>query len=662
MDIPKEEGLVMNPEKVRTQARTVPFKRMITASMMFLMAAVMLVWFEGPTHGQRLSGDLSATLTPGEIGLGETAMLRVSLAGEKGAPPIIPETKGLQFYPAGQSSAYESVNGRTSSTKSYLYMVRAQRPGDYTIPGIRMEVNGRMLMSPPLKLTVLNTVGARQSLPVPPAHRPARQYPQSDVKEAADGHVAFIRITPSKKRAFVGEEIPVEINAYFRQGVGARLTSQPTLQSPAFSSRELSEKPVQTERLINGRPYAVLTWHAAISPVKEGVYPVRVGLNAVLMVPQAVSGRRSLLGGGMFGKMFDHAFDDDFFDRFFSGTREQPVQLKSKNTQFTVFPLPVTGRPPEFTGAVGQFNLRATATPGKVAVGDPLVLKTVITGKGNFDRVMPPRLDTTEGFKTYTPSVIATSGNAGDDGRKAFEQAIIPMNDGITEIPPVSFSYFNPETQVYETVTSRPIPVQIASMPAQDGIARRNLATHPPDPSTKGSDTSTPEAKDTLAPVDVALGSVKGSMRPLVRNPWVLGAQGVPLGLMFVGLFLGRRNRKFQKDPTLLKMKATKHQINQAMREMDRAITTHDVPGFFKAGREATQHCLSAQWGLQPQSITLKDLKERLYGNTTGLCRLFESADAAAYSGKSFTQEELSQIRTTIQKELASLRGDGLST
>jgi hypothetical protein len=93
---------------------------------------------------------------------------------------------------------------------------------------------------------------------------------------------------------------------------------------------------------------------------------------------------------------------------------------------------------------------------------------------------------------------------------------------------------------------------------------------------------------------------------------------------------------------------------------MDRAITTHDVPGFFKAGREATQYCLSEQWGLQPQSITLKDLKERLCSNTSGLCQIFESADAAAYSGKSFTQEELRQIRATIRKELLALRSDGM--
>lgn len=144
-------------------------------------------------------------------------------------------------------------------------------------------------------------------------------------------------------------------------------------------------------------------------------------------------------------------------------------------------------------------------------------------------------------------------------------------------------------------------------------------------------------------------------INPLVKNPWFLGAQGIPLGVLVFGLFLGRRNHKLIKDPAALQHKASKQHIARGMSEMNRAISSHDVPAFFKAGRDRAQQCLSERRGLQPRSITLKDLKERLSRESTGLCRLFECADAATYSGQSFTPVELTRIRDTIQMELMAL-------
>ena len=49
--------------------------------------------------------------------------------------------------------------------------------------------------------------------------------------------------------------------------------------------------------------------------------------------------------------------------------REVPVTIDA--VPIEVLPLPDEGKPADFTGAVGQWNLEVTAKPTEVAVGDP---------------------------------------------------------------------------------------------------------------------------------------------------------------------------------------------------------------------------------------------------------------------------------------------------
>ena len=102
----------------------------------------------------------------------------------------------------------------------------------------------------------------------------------------------------------MGELVPVEIRAYFRQGMQATLRSLPMLKGSAFAFQDPDKKPQQTEEVIDGVGYTVLTWYGAISAVKEGEHRVDAELNATLLVPQRSLRHRSPFGGGL--------FDDDF--------------------------------------------------------------------------------------------------------------------------------------------------------------------------------------------------------------------------------------------------------------------------------------------------------------------------------------------------------------
>jgi hypothetical protein len=87
---------------------------------------------------------------------------------------------------------------------------------------------------------------------------------------------------------------------------------------------------------------------------------------------------------------------------------------------------------------------------------------------------------------------------------------------------------------------------------------------------------------------------------------------------------------------------------------MDIAMRGGDAAGFFDACRDAVRERLGVLWGIEPQAITLADIRNRL-PDATGVANVFATADAAAYSGQSFSQEELRACRDELRQELETL-------
>ena len=141
-----------------------------------------------------------------------------------------------------------------------------------------------------------------------------------------------------------------------------------------------------------------------------------------------------------------------------------PVELKSDEAQLTLLPLPQEGRPEDFSGAVGDYQFIYSAGPKKVKVGDPVTLRMEINGTGNFNTVIIPKLENTEGFRVYEPQIKTES------GKKTFRQVLIPESDKVYQTPKAIFTYFDPEKKIYKTITQEPTPLQVekvAESPAQ---------------------------------------------------------------------------------------------------------------------------------------------------------------------------------------------------
>ena len=203
---------------------------------------------------------------------------------------------------------------------------------------------------------------------------------------------------------------------------------------------------------------------------------------------------------------FDQMFSDPFFDDAFAAMmgHKKEVTLGSEPDVLTVQPLPAANRPAGFAGAVGNFQIRATASPTSATAGDPLTLRLEVSGTGNFDRLTSDVLPSADGWKTYpAKNTFAPEDSAGYRGTKTFEQVVMAKDAGVKEIPALRLSFFDPESKRYETRTTAPIPVQITGAPA-------NLAATNGTPAAATPNTPPAPAAPDLVPNKVEAGPLRG--------------------------------------------------------------------------------------------------------------------------------------------------------
>ena len=134
---------------------------------------------------------------------------------------------------------------------------------------------------------------------------------------------------------------------------------------------------------------------------------------------------------------------------------ETPVDISVQPLPLQVLSLPTAGRPPTFSGAVGDLTFSAVATPREVAVGDLITTVMKIRGKGYLDKLVPPSFGTAPQFKVYELRPVPSGAD-----EKVFEQILIPLSTNALAIPAVSFCFFDPLAAAYKTQTQGPFPLR----------------------------------------------------------------------------------------------------------------------------------------------------------------------------------------------------------
>jgi hypothetical protein len=583
-------------------------------------------------------------IQPAEISLGEAARLTITASGSNLSPIAPPAVPGLEFVVLSQTQQIESINGVTTASTTVTYQVIPQEAGIFTIPSLARGSQPLVLRVSPSGTAPGGTAsGSNPRTPNSPP--PAGGQNGADAGLTTNG-TAFVRLRVAKHELYVGESLPVEIQVGVRDGLVASLNGLPTMNGDAFTLNKLSNQPQRTEELIDGKPFTILTWRSVLAAVKPGA------LSMTIETPVTVRMRTRArpLGGLLGDPALDEVFNDPIFQNFFAGTTEKEITVASAPAAFTVLPLPTEGRPADFSGAVGTFQVSSELSDSKVAAGDPLTLRLHVTGAGNFDRINGVMLSDLDHWKTYQPTAaFKPADDIGFEGEKIFEQPLIAAQPGAQALPGLAFSYFDPKTRRYEVARTGPLSVTVSPAPAGGSLTSSVAGTLRPPPSTDAAPTA-PEHGG-LRPDQAEAGAVLSSLRPLYSQPRFLA---IPAGLIlaFSGAWAWslRRERR-AKDSIGASRRAASQTTEALLGQMETASACGNAALFFTSARSALQRSLAARWHLAPQDITIADIEARL-GGESDVRRVFALADEANYSGRNIDSTDLQRWNQIVLRHV----------
>jgi hypothetical protein len=138
-------------------------------------------------------------------------------------------------------------------------------------------------------------------------------------------------------------------------------------------------------------------------------------------------------------------------------------EVRSKKNHIRVIPLP-KGAPTSFTGGVGKFEIASETDKKTIRQGEVVTYTLILKGSGNLQDVNKPKVNFGEHFKVYGDPEIKenfsyTSNGAEGEIRMLYHLQAI--KDGNVSFGKIVLSYFDPEAEVYKTVSTVPEKISI---------------------------------------------------------------------------------------------------------------------------------------------------------------------------------------------------------
>ena len=381
---------------------------------------------------------------PDAVAVGDQFRLSYTVNTQKVKNFRAPSIKGFDVL-MGPSRSYsmQSINGNTTETLTFTYILLAQKEGEYTIPGATITANGDQMLSNSVKIKVL---------PADKANSSQSGNAQSTSRSSSSGtsisnNDLFITATASKTTAYEQEAILLTYKIY----TVVDLRGFDNVKLPDFKGFHSQEVELPNDRRWGLEHYKGRNYHSTI-------------YRQFVLFPQQ-SGKLTIDAARFDASIEKMDAIDDPFEAFFNGGAGS-IQIKktlmTPKLTIDVKALPA-GKPADFSGGVGEFNISSSINSTKVKTNDAITVKVVISGTGNLKLVGEPEVKFPEDFEVYDPKVDSKFRltNAGLSGNKVIEYLAIPRNAGTYKIPAIKFSYFDIKSRSYKTLTTEEYTVQV---------------------------------------------------------------------------------------------------------------------------------------------------------------------------------------------------------
>lgn len=431
------------------------------------MRKIVFLWMVLIAVGVNAFADDKVSFTasaPDAVAVGDQFRLSYTVTTQQVRDFRAPSIKGFDVLMGpsrSQQSSMQIINGKTTSTSSitFTYILMATAEGDFTIPGATITANGNQLVSNSVKIKVLPADQAAESSSGNGGGRSGGSTSRASAGTSVSNTDLFITATASKTTVYEQEAFLLTYKIYTL--VDLRMFDNVKL--PDFKGFHSQEVELPNDR----------RW--GLEHYKGRNYQTTVYRQFVLFPQQ--SGKLTI-DAARFDAVIDKATGvSDPFEAFFNGGANV-VQVKKSivTPQLTidVKALPA-GKPMDFTGGVGEFNITSSINSTNVKTNDAVTVKLVISGTGNLKLLSNPEVKFPEDFEVYDPKVDNKFRltNAGLSGSKVVEYLAIPRSAGTYKIPAVTFSYFDVNSRSYKTLTTEEYELHVEK---GEGNANQTIA------------------------------------------------------------------------------------------------------------------------------------------------------------------------------------------
>jgi hypothetical protein len=389
---------------------------------------------------------------PRVVSEGERFQLTYTVNAQSNTPNLVlPDAFRLLSGPGTSRSTNTSiVNGQvtTSFSLTFTYILDALSEGMYAIEPVTVTVDGKAIKSNKVNIEVVkgNKPAASRSGQGQgqQGQQPANQSGGTSSSSQGDPDF-FVRVVVDKKSVYMGEPLVATLKVY----TTLNLTSFEKLEQPKFSGFFKEDIPTSAQISLNRENVNGKIYQAGVI-AKYLLFPQKTGVIEIdPMTLEAIVSER--------------VKSNDPFDMFFGGNvRRYKVQDVSPKVTINVKPLPEP-RPSDFNGGVGQIKLDAVISKTELVTNDAINLKLKFSGSGNIKFLNNPELKFPTDFEVYDPKkdVNVKVSEGGATGVIMWDYLIIPRHAGNFNIPAVTFSYFDLQSQSYKRLTAGPYNINV---------------------------------------------------------------------------------------------------------------------------------------------------------------------------------------------------------
>ncbi len=487
------------------------------------------------------------------------------------------------------------INGSMTRSVNYTYsfVLLPQSAGNRTIAAASIKVDGEEFHTRPQPIEVVDEGSAPPTQGSTNQRRQRREEMQTNVSDRVAEDDILLRAVVSKTSVYKNEPLHVTYKLYTRVPFGDySFDATPTFNG--FWAQDLVKKGSNAQmgrETYNGKVYETYVlgdW--LLYPQQAG--ELTIDPMGMTIVAQVVVQSRN---------------PDPFF-----GTGHEvynvPRKVQSRATKITVKPLPA-GAPDDFNGAVGDFTLETTPPAARLEANTGATYTVRIAGTGNLTFVQAPTLALPSSFEQYnvkTTEAIKTSAS-GITGYRQFEYPFIARAEGPFEVPPVTFSYFDPKSGTYVTLRSKGVQMEI--LPDSKGAT--NAA-----PVVAGRGMSKEEVRllgEDIRFIKLGAPQLTRRPKPLIFTSLYWGVLTI-IVLLFVLIYAGLRRRiRESQNVVLVRGRRANKVAVQRFRAARKYMEAEDRRAFYEEMLRALWGYMGDKLNIPVANLTKESVREELH-------------------------------------------------